>query len=287
MGKYMKALVLSGGGSKGAYQVGALYHLLVEQQKQYDMFCGVSVGAINCAFLAQFSSGSEKESGLQLSEMWSHLSTKDVYKRHFPFGRWHALWQSSFFDSSPLIKLVKEKINIEKIRAAGKLASVGAVSFTSGKYTIFNQDDDDFVDAVIASASFPGMLKPIKIRDQWWADGGVKEITPVKVAIDSGATEIDIIMTSPHTRDRYFIEDPTAIDIIKRSIDLSADKIMSNDIDKMVMYNKLAEAGFSDKKIIKMNIIRPQFNLIDNLLNFETPKMRKMMDIGYADAIKI
>lgn len=283
----MKALVLSGGGSKGSYQVGALYHLLVEQEKRYDMFCGVSVGAINCAFLAQYPCGAEKESGVQLAAMWSQLSTKDVYKRHFPFGRWHALWQPSFFDSSPLIELIKDKVKLDKIRAANKLVSVGAVSFTSGKYTVFDQNDDDFVDAVIASASFPGMLKPIKIRDQLWADGGVKEITPVKVAIDNGATEIDIIMTSPYTRDKYFIEDPTAIDIIKRAIDLSSDKIMSNDIDKLIMYNKLVEAGFSNKKIIKLNIIRPKFNLIDNLLDFDTQKMRKMMDIGYADATEI
>ena len=280
----MRALVLSGGGSKGSYQVGALQYILGEKQAQYDILCGVSVGAINCAFLSMFEKYEEIDAIEVLSNLWRDLDTSKIYKRWFPFGRWHSIWKSSFYDSSPLINLIRNKVDLDKIRETGKQVSVGAISLSSGKYTIFSQNDDDFVDAVIASASFPGMLCPIRIRDQWWADGGVKEITPIKVAIESGASEIDIVMTSPETRNKYFIEEPTTMDVIKRAIDLSTDKIMSNDVEKMVMYNKLAEAGFSDKRIIKINIVRPKFNLIDNLLDFSPAKIQKMMEIGYLDA---
>src|SRR5271170_3177108 len=166
----MKALVLSGGGSKGAYQVGALKYLLGELENKYEILCGVSVGAINCAFVSQFEHGKEKECAEELNNLWSQLNNSSIYKRWFPFGSLHSLWRPSFFDSSPLYNLIHSKISLEKIRKTGKKSSVGAVSLSSGKYTIFNQDHNSFIDAVIASASFPGMLTPIRIGDQLWMD---------------------------------------------------------------------------------------------------------------------
>lgn len=280
----MKAVVFSGGGSKGAFQAAVLYYLLNDLEIQYSILSGVSVGAINAGFLAQFPIGEEKQAARELVNLWSELNTKSIYKNWFPFGPWAAIWTSSFYDSSPLIKLIKNNISLDRIRKAGRKISIGALSVTSGKYTVFTERDDDLIEAITASASFPGMLCPIKIRDQWWVDGGLKQLTPIQAAIDDGAYEIDVIMTSPDVRDKYFIEHPTAIDIIKRSLDLSCDKIMSNDVDKALMYNKLAEAGVSDKKVIKLNIIRPQFNLIDNVLDFSPDKIKKMMDIGYLTA---
>lgn len=280
----MRALVLSGGGSKGAYQSGALKYILGEQRVVYDVFCGVSVGAINCAFLSMFSNGEEREAAYSLADMWSRLDTLKIYKRWFPFGRWHALWTKSFFDSSPLSDLLRNTLNIEKIRGSGKKVNVGTVSLSSGKYTIFDQTSDYFIDAVVASASFPGMLTPVKFLGQLWTDGGVKEISPIKKAMEMGADEIDVIITSPQTRVKRFIENPTTVDILKRSIDLSTDKIMANDIDKIRMHNKLAAAGITDKRVVKMNILRPDYNLIEDLLDFRPEKIKEMMDKGYADA---
>lgn len=280
----MRALVLSGGGSKGAYQCGALGHIIGNLKVKYDILCGVSVGAINCGFLGQFSEGEEKESIERLTYLWDRLDTDKVYTRWHPFGRFHAIWQPSFYNSDPLFHLVKGCIDLEKIRSSGKQVRVGAISLSSGKYTIFGQDHDSFVDAIVASASFPGMLKPIKIGDQWWADGGVKEITPIKAAIELGATEVDVIMTSPETRVKFFTEKPSIVDIVKRVIDLSSDKIMSNDLEKAIMYNKLAGWGDPDRKNIKINLIRPHHNLIEDLLDFSPKKIQEMMKKGYDDA---
>jgi hypothetical protein len=51
-----------------------------------------------------------------------------------------------------------------------------------------------------------------------------------------------------------------------------------------MMYNQLAEAGLSDKKPVKLRIIRPHYNLIDNVLDFDPVKIREMMELGYKDA---
>lgn len=280
----MRALVLSGGGSKGAYQAGALKFILGEKNVEYDVFCGVSVGAINCAFLSMFASGEEKQSASLLVDLWSQLNTSKIYKRWSPFGRWHAVWNKSFYDSSPLSHLLKKNLDLDKIRSSGKKVNVGTVSLSSGKYTIFDQTSEYFIDAVIASASFPGMLTPVSFMGQLWIDGGVKEISPIKKAIEMGADEIDVIITSPQTRIKHFIENPTTVDVLKRSIDLSTDKIMANDIEKVQMHNILAEAGLVDYKYVKLNILRPDFNLIEDLLDFNPEKIKDMMAKGYADA---
>lgn len=280
----MRALVLSGGGSKGSYQVGALKYILGELKIAYDAFCGVSVGAINSAFLAMFEAGQEAESSLQLSAMWETLDNSKIYKRWFPFGRWHAIWKKSFFDGQPLHDLLHEAISLDKIRAHGKLVNVGCVSLSSGKYTIFDQTSNHFIQAVIASASFPGMLPPVEFLGQLWSDGGVKEISPIKKAVELGADIIDVIVTSPITRIKKFIENPTTVDILKRSLDLAADKILANDIEKVELYNKLASIGLTEKKHVQLNIIRPDYNLIEDLLDFRPEKLAEMTQKGYNDA---
>lgn len=280
----MRALVLSGGGSKGSYQAGALKYILGEKQVVYDALCGVSVGAINVAYLAMYKAGQEIESAFQLSHLWSQLDNSKIYKRWWPFGMWHAIWKKSFFDSSPLHNLLKTGINLDVIRKCGKQVNVGTVSLSSGKYTIFDQTSDHFVDAVIASASFPGMLSPVSFLGQLWTDGGVKEISPIKKAVELGADIIDVIITNPAVRTKKFIENPTTVDILKRSLDLSTDKIMANDIEKVEMYNKLAENMLTEKKYVQLNIIRPENNLIEDLLDFRPLKIQEMMEKGYKDA---
>jgi NTE family protein len=280
----MKALVHSGGGAKGSWACGVIQYLLGDLNINYDIYTGTSVGAINTAFLAMFKAGQEQEAASLLKDWWLKLDNSKIY-RTWPFwGRIAAVWQSSFYDSSPLHNLIWENFDLERIRASGKKIAVGAVSITTGKYLSFDQDDDDFINAVLASSAFPGMLTPVKMKGQIWVDGGMKTLSPIKLAIDMGATDIDVITTSPDIRNKKFIDNPNIIDIIKRSFDVATDKILSNDIDQVIMHNKLAEAGLTNKKVVKLRILRPHFNLLDDVLNFDPDKIRELMAQGYEDA---
>jgi NTE family protein len=283
----MRALVLSGGGSKSAWSTGVLQHLLGDLHIQYDIIVGVSSGAINAAFLGMYPLGNEKSSVDDMSKMWLDLRQDQVYKKWKPFGILHVVHKQSFYDSSPLRNLLKQSIDIKKIRSSGKKIIVGTVSLTSGKYTNFDQTSDNFIDAVIGSSSFPCLFEPIKIEGHWFSDGGIKSVSPITSAIEMGATHIDAIVTSPETRDKKFIINPSIIDIMKRSFDLFTEKIMSNDIEKALMYNKLSDAGLSTKKIISLNIVRPKHNLIEDLLDFTPSKIKEMIGIGYNDALDV
>lgn len=281
----MRVLVLSGGGAKGAAQCGALKHLIGDLGICYDAFCGISVGSINSSFLAMYGYGQEKQSIIDLEAMWSGLNTKKVYKRWFPFGRLSALWKPSVYNSQPIIDMLNAGIKMDKIHSSGKQVVVGAVSLTSGEYKVFDKDYHDFPNAVCASAAYPGMLLPIELDGQLWTDGGVKEITPLKAAIDLGATEIDIIISSPVNDTKKFPYKPNAINVITRTLDLMSDEVIANDLETALEYNELVLQGKTiDKRFIKINIIRPTENLTDDSLDFSPENLKRMFDIGYQDA---
>ena len=279
-----RALVHSGGAAKGSWATGVIQHLLGDLQISYDIYTGTSVGAINTAFLAMFKTGEEKQAAQLLKDWWLKLDNSKIYTPWAFWGRIAVAWRKSFYDSTPLHNLIKENVSLDRIRASGKQIKVGALNLHTGKYTLFGQDDDNFIDAILASSAFPATLTPVKINNDLYIDGGMKTISPIKAAIEMGATEIDVITTSPNVRDKKFIQDPNVIDIIRRAFDVATDKILSNDIELAIMYNQLAEAGLTDKKPIKLRILKPHYNLLDNVLDFNPTKIKEMMEKGYQDA---
>jgi NTE family protein len=283
----MRALVHSGGAVKGAWACGVIQHLLGDLGINYDIYTGTSVGAINTAFLAMFKEGEEKQAAESLKSWWLRLDSSKIYKPWIFWGRAAVAWKKSFYDSSPLQNLIRKNISLDKIRDSGKKISVGALNLHTGKYVVFDQESDDFIEAVLASSAFPSALTPIKINNDLFIDGGMKTISPIKLAIEMGADEIDVITTSPNVRDKKFIADPNIIDIIMRAFDVATDKILSNDIELADMYNKLAATSATDKKVVKLRIIRPHYNLISNVFDFDPAKIKTMIEDGYEDAKNI
>lgn len=281
----MRALVLSGGGVKGAYQVGALQNLVKDRGFSYDVLCGISVGSLNCSFMSLFPKTEEIIAVDSLLSFWNNVDSSQIFKRWFPFGKLHALWLKSMYDSQPLIDLIKSRIDINKVRSSGKKILVGAVSLTTGNYRIFTQDDDCFVDGVLASSSFPAGLKPIQIGTELYTDGGVKHITPLSSAIDAGANEIDIIICAPLMSTAKYNNNSSAPKLAMRTIDLMTDEIIAADLKKAQLYNEIVKLNpNSDKKFIKINIMRPQEDLTEDSLNFNHATIEDMISKGYQDA---
>lgn len=279
----MRALCISGGGEKASYSVGVLKHLLGNLNINYDILTGSSSGAINCAYLGQFKKGQELEAIVGLEKLWLNLKKENIYKEWL-LGRISGFWNSSFLNSKPLCNTIEKNISIKKIRASGKKIGVGAVSIETGKHHIFYQDDPNFIKATIGSSSFPGAFKPINFLGLNWIDAGLKSVSPISTAISMGADEVDVIITSPELRVRRFKENPTAIEILYRSLDLTTDKILTTDLHLTEMHNKLAAAGLDNKKEIKIRVLRPDYNLTDKILEFDPGDIRSMIDIGYAEA---
>src|SRR3972149_3643646 len=244
----MRALVLSGGGSKGAYQCGVLQYLLNDLGTQYNVLCGVSVGALNAALLAMYPLGQELKAFTELKNLWGGINTAKVYKKWAFWGELAALWKPSLYDSSPLQILVKTTLDVNKLRSSGKQLRVGAVALGTGEYMSFGQAHPQIADAVIASSAFPAMLTPVTIEGQLWTDGGVRSVTPLKEAIDLGANDIDVVMCSPKDSRQLFPTNSPTLKVAERAIDLMNEEIIADDLKVAEYVNQLVIAKVLKEK---------------------------------------
>lgn len=279
----MRALVLSGGGVKGAFQVGVLKKWMGEQNIDYDIICGVSVGALNTAGLGMTPKGMPKEAIQWLENFWrSEVRPGSIYKRWFPFGRLHSLWEKSVYDSSPLIKLVNDNLHLDKVASNGRLLAVGAVSLDTGEHMFARENDPDFAKWVLASASFPVFLKPIEINGQLWSDGGIKNVTPLGEAIRLGASSIDVIMcTNIEESNRWDSSSKRAIpDAVIRTVDLMSDQIIKNDIEICGLKNDLSLIDRRFRKV-SVRIVMPDAPLVEDSLEFKPEIVSALIDKGY------
>jgi NTE family protein len=281
-----RALCLSGGAVKGAYQLGVLKRWMGEQGCDYEIMTGVSVGALNIAALAQVPYGRPKEAIDWVIDFWEkNVDTQNIYKRWFPFGRLHALWEKSVYNSQPLIDLVYDNMDRDAILNSKRTLSVGAVCLDTGEHRFAQQSDPNFIDWVLASASFPVFLKPIEIDGKLWSDGGLKNVTPLGEAIRLGATEIDVITTSNIWESSNWTSDTKRAipDQALRSLDLMNEQIIRNDIQLVGLKNDLAVINPKYKRV-KVRIVMPEKSLAENSLEFDPQLVKILMKQGYYDA---
>lgn len=283
----MRALVLSGGAVKGAYQIGVLLKWMGEEGRDYDIMCGVSVGALNVAGLSQVPVGRPQEAIDYMHRFWlERVDTSAIYKRWCPFGRLHALWKKSVYNSKPLQDLVRSSFEVEKTRASGRRVAVGATCLDTGEHRYALETEDNFVEWVLASSSYPIFLEPISIDGKLWSDGGIRSVTPLAQAIRMGAAEIDVVMCSNPDVDNDWDNNKgkCAIpDQVVRVLDLMSDQIMRADLQIVGLKNE--EADLPDRyRHVKIRVVQPKRELVANSLEFNPSEIRAMIEQGYRDA---
>lgn len=278
----MRGLVLSGGGANGAFEVGALQHIIGEKKIHYDVICGVSVGALNGSILAQYPEGQEEASMEHLSNIWEQVNRdSDIYKKWYGGWLWHlpALWKRSIYCTAPLQKIVHEHVNEARFRTSDKQLFIGAVCLNTGEYKVWDKSSPDITEAILASSSFPVFFEPVQINHKWYTDGGLRDITPIKAAIDAGCTRIDVIQCGSAELLQFPSGAPSTLKQVQIMLEVVFDEIDRNDYEKAQMINKLVKAGVSDKKLIELHRIRHLISLGDSL-DFNQEKKDKNMALG-------
>ena len=186
------ALVLAGGGTRGALQIGML-QVLTEHGFVPDRIYGSSVGAVNGAAFA----GDPTRRGVQrMTEIWRDLTRESVY----PQGRLHGPWlyfqqRDSVFANSGLRKVIEDGIGFERLEDAVIPVEVVATSLTDGGERWFTYGPA--ADAVLASSAVPAIFPPVEIDGERYVDGGVVNNVPIRRAIDGGATRIVVLLCAP------------------------------------------------------------------------------------------
>ena len=225
------ALVLAGGGARGAYEAGALRFILTELSPnlpapvRFRIICGTSAGALNGAYVA--GSGDHAETARALSSIWQSMEISQVFNftaldmLRSPSRLWqrpaaNEAERSALLDAAPLHALVKRMFPTEGLRrrlSSGELLAlaVSATEVATGRNLIFLQrhrpgphEDIPYAQMVmrestltpnhvLASAAIPFLFPPVEVDGRYFVDGALRQNTPLSPALRLGAEKVLVI----------------------------------------------------------------------------------------------
>lgn len=184
------ALVLSGGGSLGAVQVGML-QALSRAPLRVDMVVGASVGALNGAFYA---SNPTPEGAAQLADLWRKLHRRDV----FPLTLWTGLKALVFgrdhlVEARALQAIIDQSLAIRRVEQARIALHILSTDVLSGAERLISDGPIDT--ALLASTAIPVVFPSVRVGERCLIDGGVSSNTPIASAVRLGARRIVVLPT--------------------------------------------------------------------------------------------
>ncbi len=252
-----RALVISGGGSKGAFAVGVIKRLQREYPElEFDIFVGTSTGSLMAPLVAL----GEMD---MLENFYTNKKTEDIVITGNLGDR---IGELSIFDTTPLQELVVNNYPDQRyaaLLATGKKIFLNTVCLQTGDLVVFTNDThpkqgeyygvrtlvsgDHFRRAIMASASQPVFMPPIRVNlkvpgelhpQYQFVDGGVREYAGVQIAIDNGATEIFTILLSSGQPDKDDSSRTNLFGILEKTIDIFIDDVGVNDLVLPHQYNQ-------------------------------------------------
>lgn len=225
------ALVLPGGGARGAFQVGvlkAIAELLPRTSRNpFRVISGTSVGAVSSVVLAS-KAGNFRSAVTELEYVWSHFRCEQVYKTDhltmlksslhwlssIVLGGWLVGTPKSLLDNAPLRELLSRNVHFPRIQTAIDNGYLDAIAVTAAGYgsarskTFFEGVDGlrDWdrtrrlgkrtelgLDHIMASIAVPLIFAPQSIGYDYFGDGAMRQATPLSPAVHLGADRILVI----------------------------------------------------------------------------------------------
>jgi NTE family protein len=184
-GRQRVAFVLSGGGSLGAMQAGQLLAMF-EAGITPDLVIGVSAGALNGAAVAYRPT---VETAEQLASIWLGLRREYIFRGSRCARAWHVVrGHSNLYRSDGLVDLVKRFLPVDDLGELPTPFEAGTVNIDDARLDFHSTGDPSAV--LVASASLPGIFRPVVIDGSRHVDGGIAVNLPVQRARDLGATTI-------------------------------------------------------------------------------------------------
>ena len=290
-----KALVISGGGSKGAFAGGVAQYLMKTKKKEYDMFLGTSTGSLMVSHLAL---GMVDE----LKELYTSVNQKAIFSNS-PFKiksvhgekvisvrHTNTLWnfingRKTFGESKNLRKLIKKKITkeiYEEIRAKNKEVVVTVSNLTANQIeykSILECAYDDFCDWIWGSCNYVPFMSLLEKNHCQYADGGFGSLIPIREAIERGATEVDAIILATEVTQINRLPAKNPFSLMMDTFDFMLENVEKHNIT----IGKLSAKQHN----VKLNLYYTPTVLTTNSLVFDKEKMKKWWKSGFKYAKKL
>ncbi len=297
------ALILSGGGARGAYQVGVMSAIgeeLDDGQMPFKVISGVSVGAINAASLA---SGAHdfKKAIRKLAILWGGLRSHHVLESGssqvaLRLGHWLGYFlfswlgvdaPPSILSNAPLRELLNREIDFDRLTENLDGPVLNALSITASSYneglavafyqgSILTQDWQRSrrvgrqckfsADHIMASAALPFVFPPWRVDGEYFGDGALRQIAPLSPAIHLGADKLFVI----GARDGKISAQPTPEDHLPRP---SIGQLSGQLLD--IVFNDNLEADV--ERLLRIN----------STLNLMLPERRAKTDLKSLEVLMI
>lgn len=284
-----KALVISGGGSKGAFAGGVAQYLMKDKGIEYDMFLGTSTGSLMVSHLAL---------GMidELKTLYTSVDQESIFSNS-PFfikkvggekivsiRHANTLWnfingRKTFGESKNLRKLIRREITKEmyvKIRATYKDVIITISNLTANQVeykSIKDCEYEDFCDWIWGSCNYVPFMSLLEKNRQQYADGGFGCLVPIREAILRGATEVDAIILETEVTQINRMPSKNPFSLLLDVFDFMLTHVERHNIT----IGKLAAVN----KDVKLNLFYTPTVLTTNSLVFDKEKMKKWWVSGY------
>jgi NTE family protein len=285
----MRALVISGGGSKGAFAGGVAQFLIEEKKHKYDLLIGTSTGSLLIPHLAlgNISKIHEIYTNFGMHKIFSIspfvIKTKNdidsVKINHFNVLLQFIKGKRTFGESNNLRKFIEEQLTISEFNELKKsktdvVVTVTNLSKNQVEYkSIRDFEYFDFLDWIWISCNYIPFMSLVSKNDSEYGDGGFTSLVPIREAINRGATEIDVVILETETQ-----LEPVNVGKNPFSLMVSIFSTLFDQVEKSdVIIGKLA----AKNKNVKLNLYYTPIKLTNNSLIFNKEKMKKWWIEGY------
>jgi NTE family protein len=288
------ALVLSGGGIKGAFQAGALAEIL-SQGFRPSILVGTSIGALNAAFLADRAGRSKtldwSAVGKELEDFWrDRITSPDCILDKVGKARitWDVLRKrfSGFVGIDPAKHIVRNTIQLDNVRASGLTVKVAAVNVVSGGLVLEGPESSNFIDYVIGSSAMPIIMPLVDIGGAPYTDGGLREVAPLQTAIDLGADDITCVVCQAKELAATNFNSRDLLQLARRLMDIITNETVTNNLERLKKESLLRETSLkalnqSPQRTVTVRIIRPADEINVDMESFTSQDIKAMIDTGH------
>lgn len=285
----MRALVISGGGSKGAFAGGVAQFLIQESGKKYDLFVGTSTGSLLISHLALGKLD-------KIKEIYSNVNQKSIFNScpflitkkygvdEISINHWNVLrnllkGKKTFGESENLRDLIQNSLTIEEFKKLKRgspevVITVSNLSLNQVEYkTLKECTYEDFCDWIWISSNYTPFMSLVRKNGCEYADGGLGSIVPIEEAIRRGATTIDVVVL--HTEVTYYNRMPSRnpFELLTTMMSFILDRIESQNI-------RIGKLVANQNNAI-INLYYTPTILTTNSLIFDKDKMTLWWKRGY------
>ncbi|GLU44656.1 patatin family protein [Allomuricauda sp. NBRC 101325] len=258
----MRALVISGGGSKGAFAGGVAQFLIQEAKHEYELFVGTSTGSLLISHLALNKLD-------KIKEIYSSVDQDSIFnncpfiikKKHgvetIAINHWNVVknfirGKKTFGESENLRKLIRKSITVEEFEtlkdgASDVVVTVSNLSLNQVEYKSVNECTyDEFIDWIWISSNYTPFMSLVKKNGCEYADGGLGTLVPIEEALNRGATEVDVVVLHTEVNHMNRMSSKNPFDLITTIFGFMLDRIENQNIriGKLVANQKDAIINF-------------------------------------------